>query len=99
MFADGIASRDALFTVLARSNPIGPRLGLAVSRKVSKRAVDRNLIKRIARECFRRRRAGLSAADYVVIARSRAVAESNHALSTALGQHLDRLSEQLAGER
>lgn len=49
-----------------------PRLGLAVSRKVSKRAVVRNRIKRIVRESFRLRRGSLPAVDVLVIARSSA---------------------------
>lgn len=48
------------------------RLGLAVSRRVSKRAVVRNRIKRVVRESFRRERAGLPALDILVIARSAA---------------------------
>jgi ribonuclease P protein component len=44
------------------------RLGLAVSRKVDKRAVGRNRIKRVLRDCFRHCR-GLAGGDYVVVAR------------------------------
>ena len=55
------------------ASPTGEaRLGLAVSRKVSKRAVARNRIKRIARESFRLRRGSLPAVDVLVIARSSA---------------------------
>lgn len=45
------------------------RLGLAVSRKVDKKAVGRNRIKRCLREAFRHARDGLRAGDYVVVAR------------------------------
>jgi len=48
------------------------RLGLAVSRRVSKRAVDRNRIKRHARESFRLVRARLPAFDLLLIARQQA---------------------------
>jgi len=42
------------FTVLARENNLShPRLGLAISKKCAKQAVDRNRIKRIFRESFR----------------------------------------------
>jgi ribonuclease P protein component len=51
-----------------RDVPAVPRLGVAVSRKVDKRAVGRNRIKRLARECFRGERADLPAGDYVLIA-------------------------------
>lgn len=47
----------------------GPRLGLAVSRKVDPRAVGRNRIKRVMRETFRVHRADLADGDYVIVAR------------------------------
>lgn len=45
------------------------RLGLAVSRKVDKRAVGRNRIKRQLREQFRQLRSQLPPGDYVIVAR------------------------------
>jgi ribonuclease P protein component len=60
------------------------RLGLAVSRKVSKRAVQRNRIKRIVRESFREQREGLPPVDVLVIARSSAVAADRPALHADL---------------
>ena len=60
------------------------RLGLAVSRKVSKRAVQRNRIKRIVRESFREQREGLPPFDVLVIARSSAVAADRPALHADL---------------
>lgn len=48
------------------------RLGLAISRRVSKRAVDRNRIKRIARESFRHARARMPALDLLLIGRQQA---------------------------
>lgn len=44
------------------------RLGMAVSRRVSTRAVERNRIKRLIRESFRQRRAHLPHVDILVIA-------------------------------
>lgn len=46
----------------------GPRMGMAVSRRVSKKAVERNRIKRAIREIYRRQRAALPAVDILVIA-------------------------------
>jgi ribonuclease P protein component len=43
-----------------------PRLGLVVGKKLLKRAVDRNRVKRVLREQFRLRRAGLPACDLIV---------------------------------
>ena len=56
------------------------RLGLAVSRKVSKRAVERNRIKRVIRESFRVRRESLPALDVLVIARISAASADNTVL-------------------
>lgn len=56
------------------------RLGLAVSRKVSKRAVERNRIKRIVRESFRAQRVSLPPIDVLVIARTSAAMMANSVL-------------------
>ena len=48
------------------------RLGLAISKRVSKRAVERNRIKRLVRESFRRIRRQLPAIDVMVMAREQA---------------------------
>ena len=46
------------------------RLGVVTSKKVSNRAVDRNLVRRRIREIFRQHRAGLSGpVDLVIIGR------------------------------
>ena len=85
------------FTIHQLPNDAGiHRLGLAVSRKVSKRAVDRNRIKRQIRESFRAHRASMAEAgsdrplrglDMVVVARSSA----NQAENRKLRRELDRL--------
>jgi ribonuclease P protein component len=72
------------------------RLGLAVSRKVSKRAVARNRIKRIIRESFRLRRAALPALDVLVIARSSAAATDNPALRADLEAAWQKLAALMA---
>jgi ribonuclease P protein component len=65
-----------------------PRLGLAVSRKVSPHAVERNRIKRNLRETFRRLRPALQPGAYVVVARNAASGQASahlrHALTDAL---------------
>ncbi|MER3546479.1 MAG: ribonuclease P protein component [Rhodanobacteraceae bacterium] len=67
------------------------RCGLAVSRKVSKRAVQRNRIKRIARESFRHVRAQLPPLDILLIARVQAVDAPNQALRGDLDRAWPRL--------
>lgn len=68
----------------------GPRLGLAVSRKVDPRAVGRNRIKRVMRETFRTHRAYLADGDYVVVARSGAAKLDEAQLRAALLSLLQR---------
>jgi len=66
--------------------PSAPRLGLAISKRVARRAVDRNRIRRSARETFRGRRNRLVEADYVVLARPPAADADKQALKVALDQ-------------
>lgn len=62
----------------------GPaRLGLAVSRKVDKRAVGRNRIKRVLRDAFRLMQPQLAPGSYVVVARPAAAQADNPALRAA----------------
>lgn len=61
------------FHMRFRENELGhARLGLAISKRVSKRAVERNRIKRLLRESFRRVRHQLPAVDMMVMAREQA---------------------------
>nr|WP_267955408.1 ribonuclease P protein component [Halomonas ethanolica] len=46
-----------------------PRLGLVISKKNVRRAVDRNCLKRVARESLRLRQGSLPAVDIVLLAR------------------------------
>ncbi|MGV8941912.1 MAG: ribonuclease P protein component [Lysobacter sp.] len=62
----------------------GPRLGLAVSRKVDPHAVGRNRIKRAMREAFRAHRGDLADGDYVVVARVGAARCDHQQLRAAL---------------
>lgn len=61
---------DPLLSLHWQSGPVPARLGLAVSRKVDRKAVGRNRIKRVLREQFRQLRHDLPGGDYVVVARA-----------------------------
>lgn len=71
------------------------RLGLTISRRVAKRAVDRNRLKRIARESFRLQRA-LPAWDFVVMAKPGADQGEPGALRASLDRHFERLNAQIS---
>lgn len=84
---------DALFMVCARySDQPAPRLGLAISRKHARRAVDRNRIKRQARETFRTLAPQLARADFVVVNRAGAATADPAALRKSLRRHFLALS-------
>ncbi len=83
---------SACFRIRYRDNEVGfARLGQAVSRRVSKRAVDRNRIKRIVRESFRLVRADLPAVDVLIVADGAA----RDATRADLRADLDRLWRRL----
>ena len=90
--ADRIA--DRYFTLLVAENAEGfPRLGLAIGRRISTRAVDRNRIKRLARESFRHQQGDLPAVDIVLMARPVARTTDNGTLQKALGRLWQRVSQ------
>ena len=96
VFDQPLRSRDRYFTVLARANakPF-PRLGLAISKKHARRAVERNRIKRIVRESFRQQ-GTLPAVDVVVMTTPRGKSATNRQLFDSLQQHwqhINRLCE------
>ena len=93
----GYRSQDGCFTVYALPNAQDhARLGLAVSRKVSPRAVVRNRIKRQVRESFRHHQGMLKGLDVVTLARARAARESGAAIRSSLEHHWQRIKKQCA---
>ncbi|MEE9444364.1 MAG: ribonuclease P protein component [Cocleimonas sp.] len=67
------------FTVLARPNDMDhARLGLAISKKCAKRAVDRNRIKRLFRESFRLNQHKLPSVDIIAMCKPSAIKLTNH---------------------
>ncbi|MEP7043696.1 MAG: ribonuclease P protein component [Dokdonella sp.] len=70
----------------------GARLGLAISKRVSKSAVRRNRIKRLARDSFRRTRDTLPAVDILLIARFSADQEDNASLRAELARLWQRIA-------
>jgi ribonuclease P protein component len=70
----------------------GARLGMAVSRRVSKLAVVRNRIRRVIRESFRLHRANLPCIDVLLIARTVAAGPTNVELRAELESLWSRLA-------
>ncbi len=69
----------------------GPRLGLAISKKNAKRAVDRNRIKRLIRESFRQNQHQLPLIDLVVMAKPITKSAENRQIFNSLEQHWNKL--------
>ncbi len=66
------------FTLLVRKNELAhPRLGMAISKKNAKRAVDRNRIKRIFRESFRNNQHNLPCVDIIAMSKPSALKLDN----------------------
>ncbi|RUO71395.1 ribonuclease P protein component [Pseudidiomarina salinarum] len=75
----------AELTALAIPNNLAnPRLGVTISKKRAKRAVDRNRIKRQIRETFRLKQYKIPAFDIIVIAKSGVTDLSNEDLQQRL---------------
>ena len=93
VFDRSVRSSDNYFTVLARPNGLKrPRLGLAISKKKARLAVDRNRLKRITRESFRISNS-IYNADYVIMANVKGVRAVNKDLFQSLDTHWQRLAK------
>lgn len=90
IFRDGRRVALPLLALHWRSADGPARLGLAVSRKVDRRAVVRNRIRRVLRDHFRQLRALLPPGDYVLVARPTAAAATPAVLREACNTLLRR---------
>ena len=100
VFASNQSFKDRDFLILVRKQLLSeqiekssesmakvPRLGLAVSKKNFKRAVDRNLIKRVIRESFRLHQQDLVGLDIVVMSRATTNVQDSKRLHQSLAHH------------
>lgn len=93
VFGQGRKLRTPHLTAVVASSDTGhPRLGLAIARKAAPKAVDRNRIKRLARESFRVAQNLLPSCDVVLLATPSAVKAS----SAGLRRDLDSLWTRIA---
>ena len=85
--------------LLAAENGIDkPRLGIIISKKVSKRAVDRNRIKRQIRENFRLQQHKLPALDIIALVKPPAKAADNPLLQQQLSYLWRKLNKNVQKE-
>lgn len=92
VFAFRRALRGRFHTVHYRPNALNTaRMGVTVAKKLVKRASGRNLVKRIARETFRRLRADLPPHDLIVRLHAPITAARRSELTLDLQQLLARL--------
>jgi len=95
---DGVetrASHKHLLLLAAKNNLPHDRLGLVISKKNVKLAVQRNRIKRVIREFFRSHPAQGSGLDVVVLARKGMDQLDNAALSSILRLQWQQLTDNI----
>lgn len=78
------ASTKHLLLLAQPSGYPNPRLGLIIAKRHVKRAVDRNRIKRVARESFRHHAKSLPNIDIILLVRSGVTEMSNEELYLCL---------------
>ncbi len=89
----GYQSSNGGVTLRARRNGGDlPRLGLVISKKSIKHAVDRNRVKRMTRESFRLCQSRLSGLDVVIMSRAGLGELPAPALRAVLDKHWDALA-------
>lgn len=83
---------DHYWTVLVHQAPgSAGRLGLAIAKKRAKRAIDRNKLKRVAREAFRHHREQLESHQLVVMNRDAAGSADKETLRRSLNALLGKV--------
>jgi ribonuclease P protein component len=84
VFSKSVKVSNALFLILIhKTSNSHSRLGLVISKKVDKRAVQRNRIKRISRESFRNY-VFASTCDFVILARPKVTQMPNNIIFKSL---------------
>jgi ribonuclease P protein component len=98
VFGEGSRVSGATLRVHVRlvAPPTAARLGMTVAKRVDKRAVARNRIRRVLRETFRLVRATLPPGDYVIVAKPEARTATNPALRAECADLLARAARRAA---
>jgi len=82
--------------LVVKNTQVIPRLGLAIAKKHTKKAVQRNYLKRIIRESFRHHIPQLANVDIVVLAIRSSSNDSNKQLWKSINQAWQLLLEKLS---
>jgi ribonuclease P protein component len=94
VFDSAHRSADKEFLVLATENSLEkPRLGLAISKKHLRLAVQRNRVKRLVRESFRLHQSELAGFDFVVLAQRKIKKKNNIELRSSIEKHWKKILE------
>lgn len=93
LYREGRRIGDGNFLLVVRPNALPhARLGLSIAAKTVGNAVNRNRVKRVLRESFRKNMHRLPAVDIVVNARPATRAAANPALARSIEQLWDKLA-------
>ncbi len=84
--------------VLCRPGQTHARLGLVIAKKAVKKAHDRNRLKRLIRESFRKQKNKFPAIDAIVLARKGADALSNTEINSIINGLWKRILKRAASE-
>lgn len=100
VFQKSRRSSDRCFTVLFLANGESKaRLGTAVAKKILKRAVDRNRVKRLIRESFRKKQHDLAGLDLVVLCARGIDLSNKHLLRESLDRHWNKAVKAISAVR
>lgn len=99
MAAESRVKAEGFFALALPGGLPQARLGLVMSRKAARRAVDRNRAKRLAREVFRESRQYLPPADIVLRLRNDLRSRGNENIRAELNHLLDEVSKRAIRQR
>jgi ribonuclease P protein component len=88
---------ELLMAVVNPTQTASPRLGLAIAKRQTRLAHERNRVKRVARECFRRHQAEWPSFDCVVMAKAGIENVPNPELHIMMKQLFDKVAARCVG--
>ena len=88
---------ELLMAVVTPNQGANPRLGLAIAKRQTRLAHERNRVKRIARDHFRRHQAQWPSFDCVIMAKAGIEKVSNPELQIMMKQLFDKVAARCVG--